>query len=144
MAEWRTQNEMCGAELWIELLSFLWKQFKSVGLVISIRRGEKRSRSNWLTVEDPFSLRKNLCKSIQAGNDYNYITDCIMHGYLYFGTIQTSLGLIISRIIITNRLVGNNGMDLMIQILLLVMINKITSSLDPGPWSPGLPRKGLF
>eukprot|EP00092_Neocalanus_flemingeri_P000521 GFUD01000553.1.p1 GENE.GFUD01000553.1~~GFUD01000553.1.p1 ORF type:complete len:1415 (-),score=480.00 GFUD01000553.1:1102-5346(-) len=107
LAGWRTQNKMSPAELWIELFAFLSIGFKSVELVVSIRKSgmltneEKQWKTKRLAVEDPFSSKRNLCRSIQAGSVYDYITDCLKTGYLYFGTIQTSLGPIISRIMVT-------------------------------------------
>jgi len=107
LAEWRTQNKMSPAELWIELFAFLSIGFKSVELVVSIRKSgmltneEKQWKTKRLAVEDPFSSKRNLCRSIQAGSVYDYITDCLKTGYLYFGTIQTSLGPIISRITVS-------------------------------------------
>eukprot|EP00092_Neocalanus_flemingeri_P032761 GFUD01035632.1.p1 GENE.GFUD01035632.1~~GFUD01035632.1.p1 ORF type:complete len:1660 (-),score=542.26 GFUD01035632.1:232-5211(-) len=107
LAGWRTQNKMSPAELWIELFAFLSIGFKSVELVVSIRKSgmltneEKQWKTKRLAVEDPFSSKRNLCRSIQAGSVYDYITDALKTGYLYFGTIQTSLGPIISRIMVT-------------------------------------------
>jgi len=106
LAGWRTQNKMSPAELWIELFAFLSIGFKSVELVVSIRKSgmltneEKQWKTKRLAVEDPFSSKRNLCRSIQAGSVYDYIADCLKTGYLYFGTIQTSLGHIVSRIMI--------------------------------------------
>jgi len=104
LSEWRTQNKESPAELWIELFAFLSIGFKSTELVVSIRKSgmltneEKQWKTKRLSVEDPFSSKRNLCRSIQAGSVYDYIADCLKTGYLYFGTIQTSLGSIITRI----------------------------------------------
>jgi len=104
LSEWRTQNKESPAELWIELFAFLSIGFKSSELVVSIRKSgmltneEKQWKTKRLSVEDPFSSKRNLCRSIQAGSVYDYIADCLKTGYLYFGTIQTSLGSIITRI----------------------------------------------
>ena len=46
---------------------------------------------------------RNLCRSIQALSVYNYISNCLKTGYLYFGTIQTSLGPVITRILVKNK-----------------------------------------
>jgi len=106
LASWRTQNKMSPAELWIELFAFLSIGFKSAELVVSIRKSgmltneEKQWKTKRLSVEDPFSWKRNLCRSIQAGSVYDYISDCLKTGYLYFGTIQTSLGPIVSRILV--------------------------------------------
>jgi len=108
LAGWRTQNKMSPAELWIELFAFLSIGFKSAELVVSIRKSgmltneEKQWKTKRLAVEDPFSSKRNLCRSIQAGSVYDYIADCLKTGYLYFGTIQTSLGPIVTRIMLVN------------------------------------------
>jgi terminal uridylyltransferase len=115
LAGWRTQNKMSPAELWIELFAFLSIGFKSAELVVSIRKSgmltneEKQWKTKRLAVEDPFSSKRNLCRSIQAGSVYDYIADCLKTGYLYFGTIQTSLGPIVTRILLTSP--GDEGAE---------------------------------
>ena len=109
LAGWRTQNKMSPAELWIELFAFLSVGFKSAELVVSLRKAgattneEKQWKTRKLAVEDPYSFKRNLCRSIQALSVYDYISDCLKTGYLYFGTIQTSLGPVITRIIVKNK-----------------------------------------
>ena len=91
---------------WIELFAFAFKSAEL--LVVSIRKSgmltneEKHWKTKRLAVEDPFSSKRNLCRSIQAGSVYDYIADCLKTGYLYFGTIQTSLGPIVTRILLVN------------------------------------------
>ena len=102
---WRTNNQKTVAELWIELFSFYSIGFQSAELVISIKRREvltkeeKQWSSKKLAIEDPFSSRRNLCRSIQSLSVYDYITDYLRTGFLYFGCIQTSSGPVITRII---------------------------------------------
>ena len=109
LAGWRTQNKMTPAELWIELFAFLSVGFKSAELVVSLRKAgattneDKQWKTRKLAVEDPYSFKRNLCRSIQALSVYDYISDCLKTGYLYFGTIQTSLGPVITRIIVKNK-----------------------------------------
>lgn len=109
LAGWRTQNKMTLAELWIELFAFLSVGFKSAELVVSLRKAgattneDKQWKTRKLAVEDPYSFKRNLCRSIQALSVYDYISDCLKTGYLYFGTIQTSLGPVITRIIVKNK-----------------------------------------
>ena len=109
LAGWRTQNKMSPAELWIELFAFLSVGFKSAELVVSLRKAgattneEKQWKTRKLAVEDPYSFKRNLCRSIQALSVYDYISECLKTGYLYFGTIQTSLGPVITRIIVKNK-----------------------------------------
>ena len=43
-------------------------------------------------MQDPYSSKRNLCRSIQHSSVYIYIADCFKLGCLYFGTVQTSLG----------------------------------------------------
>jgi len=109
LAGWRTQNKMTPAELWIELFAFLSVGFKSAELVVSLRKAgattneDKQWKTRKLAVEDPYSFKRNLCRSIQALSVYDYISDCLKTGYLYFGTIQTSLGPVITKIIVKSK-----------------------------------------
>jgi len=104
LAAWRTQSQASPAELWIELFGFYSIGYKMQELVVSIRksgaltREDKQWKTKRLAVEDPFSPKRNLSRSIQATSVYDFISDCLKTGYLYFGTIQTSLGPIITRI----------------------------------------------
>ena len=109
LKNWKTENKKSVAELWVELFSFFSIGFKSSELVVSIRKSgvltneEKQWKSKKLAIEDPFSSKRNLCRSIQTLSVYDYITDCLKTGFLYFGTIQTSSGPVISRIISTDQ-----------------------------------------
>ena len=100
---------MTPAELWIELFAFLSVGFKSAELVVSLRKAgattneDKQWKTRKLAVEDPYSFKRNLCRSIQALSVYDYISDCLKTGYLYFGTIQTSLGPVITRILVKKK-----------------------------------------
>jgi len=73
--------------------------------VVSIRKAtemtneEKDWKSKKLAIEDPYSTKRNLCRSIQHPSVFNYIADSFKTGYLYFGTIQTSHGPIITKIL---------------------------------------------
>ena len=105
LKSWKTQNKQSVAELWVELFEFLSVQFKSAELVVSIRKSgvttneEKQWKSKKLAIEDPFSSKRSLCRSIQSLSVYDYITSCFKTSFLYFGTIQTSLGPVITRIL---------------------------------------------
>ena len=116
---------MTPAELWIDLFVFFSMSFDSSENVVSIKKvmveqssghiqglimiilqsglltnEEKNWKSKKLAIEDPFSSKRSLCRSIQSLSVYDYITDCLKTGYLYFGTIQTSLGPVIKRIVV--------------------------------------------
>ena len=105
LKSWRSENKQSAAELWVELFEFLSMKLKSSELVVSIRKSglttneEKQWKSKKLAIEDPFSSKRSLCRSIQTLSVYDYITDCLKTGFLYFGTIQTSLGPVITRIV---------------------------------------------
>ena len=95
-----------------------------------------------LAVEDPVSCKRNLFRSIQAGSVYDYIADCLKTSYLYFGTIQTSLGPIVSKIMINERLVIQSipgDIELMFLLLVMRKLKRMSVCLT-GPWSPGWPR----
>ena len=105
LKSWKTQNKQSVPELWVELFKFLSVNFKSAELVVSIRKSgvttneEKQWKSKKLAIEDPFSCKRSLCRSIQSLSVYDYITSCFKTSFLYFGTIQTSLGPVITRIV---------------------------------------------
>ena len=88
-----------------------------------------------LAVEDPVSCKRNLCRSIQAGSVYDYIADCLKTGYLYFGTIQTSLGPIVSKIMINERLVIQSIPGDIELIFLLLVIRKIEEDVCMSDWT---------
>ena len=101
---WRTQNQMTPAELWIDLFVFFSMSFQSSENVVSIKKvtskltpdygglirtflqsglltnEEKNWKSKKLAIEDPFSSKRSLCRSIQSLNVYDYITDCLKTG----------------------------------------------------------------
>ncbi|XP_023340002.1 terminal uridylyltransferase 7 [Eurytemora carolleeae] len=105
LREWKSENADSVAELWIQLFQFYSLAYASSDLVVSIRKAEdttneeKDWKSKKLAIEDPYSMKRNLCRSIQHPSVFNYIADCFKTGYLYFGTIQTSHGPIITKIL---------------------------------------------
>jgi len=102
---WRSSNTDSPAELWFKLFQFYSLQFNTSELVVSIRKTqhttneEKNWKSRKLAIEDPYSTKRNLCSIIQHPSVFHYITDTLKTGFLYFGTIQTSHGPIITRIL---------------------------------------------
>ena len=86
ITNWSTQNQMTPAELWIDLFVFYSMSFNSSENVVSIRRSgllsneEKQWKSKRLAIEDPFSSKRSLCRSIQTLSVYDYITDCLKTG----------------------------------------------------------------
>ena len=74
-----------------------------------------------LPLPAPFPCSKG---AVQALSVYDYIGDCLKTGYLYFGTIQTCLGPVITRIVVRAR--GEEQVD---RVMLKVMV--------PPPTPPG-------
>ena len=98
-AGWTSDNTASAAALWVDLFRWLALSAK-VERVITIRREADRTnfKGKRLTVEDPYSSRRNLCKDISlAGPDF--LVTCFKTSYLYFGTIQTTLGPVIEEIV---------------------------------------------
>lgn len=84
-------NKTCLGELWLELLQFYCQGFDSSRTVISIRYEGKLTRAakNWrtkrLAVEDPFSTKRNITRSVSGGKIFEYFQDCLVKTCLYFG-----------------------------------------------------------
>ena len=100
---WSSHNQQSHAELWVELLAYLSVGLKS-GEVVSVRKadlsGEEKPWNNKpLAVEDPYSTKRNLCRSITNSAMFEYMADCFKTSYIYFGTVQTCIGPVITRII---------------------------------------------
>lgn len=92
---WKTENEVSPAELWVDLFRWLALGLRGEG-VISICGEEEKTdfKGKRLTIEDPFASKKNLCSNMsQAALDH--LADCFKASYLYFGSLQTTLGPII-------------------------------------------------
>ncbi len=51
-------------------------------------------------MEDPFSLKRSLTRSVSGRATLDYITDCFKIAYLYFGTIQTTVGPVVTKILV--------------------------------------------
>jgi len=103
LRSWKTGNEVSAAELWVELFRWLALGLRGEG-VISICGDEEKTdfKGKRLTIEDPFASKKNLCSSMsQAALDH--LADCFKASYLYFGSLQTSLGPIIEVLVPTNE-----------------------------------------
>lgn len=49
---------------------------------------------------DPFSTKRSLTRSVNNPHNLDFITDCFKIGYLYFGTVQTTQGPTVIKIIV--------------------------------------------
>ncbi|XP_064294972.1 terminal uridylyltransferase 7 isoform X3 [Phalacrocorax carbo] len=77
-------------QLWVELLRFYALEFNMADLVISIRLKETVSRESkdWpkkrIAVEDPYSVKRNVARTLNSQLMYEYILHCLRATYKYF------------------------------------------------------------
>nr|XP_020661480.1 terminal uridylyltransferase 7 [Pogona vitticeps]XP_020661481.1 terminal uridylyltransferase 7 [Pogona vitticeps]XP_020661482.1 terminal uridylyltransferase 7 [Pogona vitticeps] len=77
-------------QLWVELLRFYALEFNLADFVISIRLKEKLSRESkdWpkkrIAVEDPYSVKRNVARTLNSQLVYEYILHCLRATYKYF------------------------------------------------------------
>ncbi|XP_074851247.1 terminal uridylyltransferase 7 isoform X2 [Carettochelys insculpta] len=77
-------------QLWVELLRFYALEFNLADLVISIRLKEAVSRESkdWpkkrIAVEDPYSVKRNVARTLNSQLVYEYILHCLRATYKYF------------------------------------------------------------
>ncbi|KAM6187793.1 terminal uridylyltransferase 7 isoform 2-T2 [Sarcoramphus papa] len=86
-------GQQCSApagQLWLELLRFYALEFNMADLVISIRLKETVSRESkdWpkkrIAVEDPYSVKRNVARTLNSQLMYEYILHCLRTTYKYF------------------------------------------------------------
>ncbi|NXM39780.1 TUT7 uridylyltransferase, partial [Gymnorhina tibicen] len=86
-------GQQCSApvgQLWLELLRFYALEFNMADLVISIRLKEPVSRESkdWpkkrIGVEDPYSVKRNVARTLNSQLVYEYILHCLRATYKYF------------------------------------------------------------
>lgn len=97
------------AELWIEFFEYYSLGIHATDNVVSIRstknctRADKKWNRSKLAIEDPFSTKRSLSRSVHSLKVLDFISSCFKIAYLYFGTIQTTLGPIVTRIIVPSK-----------------------------------------
>ncbi|XP_028331788.1 terminal uridylyltransferase 7-like isoform X2 [Gouania willdenowi] len=78
--------------LWIEMLRFYSLEFNIADNVISVRTGVVLSQSmkDWpksqIAVEDPFSVKRNVARTLKNQQMYDYVMHCLKTTYMYFGS----------------------------------------------------------
>ena len=72
----------------------------SVRFTGGISKDEKQWKGKKLAIEDPYSLKRPLTRSVNSVGVLDFITDCFKIAYLYFGTVQTRNGPVITKILI--------------------------------------------
>ncbi|KAK7934386.1 hypothetical protein WMY93_005282 [Mugilogobius chulae] len=76
--------------LWVEMLRFYSLEFKIEDYVIGVRTGAVLSREmkDWpkkrISVEDPFSVKRNVARSVNSQQVYDYFVHCLKTTYKYF------------------------------------------------------------
>ncbi|KAM9098730.1 terminal uridylyltransferase 7 isoform 4-T6 [Sarcophilus harrisii] len=81
-------------QLWVELLRFYALEFNLGDLVISIRAKEAISREakDWpkkrIAVEDPYSVKRNVARTLNSQLVYEYILHCLRATYKYFAILH--------------------------------------------------------
>ncbi|KAF1517422.1 Terminal uridylyltransferase 7, partial [Eudyptula minor] len=84
------QRSAPAGQLWVELLRFYALEFNMADLVISIRVKERVSRESkdWpkkrIAVEDPYSVKRNVARTLNSQLVYEYILHCLRATYKYF------------------------------------------------------------
>ncbi|KAG8505065.1 Terminal uridylyltransferase 7 [Galemys pyrenaicus] len=77
-------------QLWVELLRFYALEFNLADLVISIRVKESVSRESkdWpkkrIAIEDPYSVKRNVARTLNSQPVFEYILHCLRTTYKYF------------------------------------------------------------
>ncbi|NXP07935.1 TUT7 uridylyltransferase, partial [Thinocorus orbignyianus] len=84
------QRSVPTGQLWVELLRFYALEFNMTDLVISIRLKEAVSRESkdWpkkrIAVEDPYSVKRNVARTLSSQLVYEYVLHCLRATYKYF------------------------------------------------------------
>ncbi|XP_075067173.1 terminal uridylyltransferase 7 [Mixophyes fleayi] len=85
-------------QLWVDLLRFYALEFNMADFVISIRVKEQISRElkDWpkkrIAIEDPYSVKRNVARSMNSQLVYEYMLHCLKATYKYFAMPQDKTG----------------------------------------------------
>lgn len=95
---WSCKNERSIGQLWVELLRFYAVEFKLNKRVVCIRRSqpmlivEKKWNKRYIAIEDPYSSKRNLARSIPSERMYLHLKRCIYTSAIYFLQPQLHVG----------------------------------------------------
>ncbi|XP_028967003.1 uncharacterized protein LOC100904685 [Galendromus occidentalis] len=93
--DWKSENNMSIAELWLGMLRFYAAEFPVRKLCISIRSRKKTTLatrqwpSRFIGIEDPYSKKKSLAKCIVSEQVMPYLLMCLRASYIYFAVPRT-------------------------------------------------------
>lgn len=95
---WSCKNDRSIGQLWVELLRFYAAEFKLNKRVVCIRRSqpmlivEKKWNKRYIAIEDPYSCKRNLARSIPSERMYLFLKRCICTSAIYFLQPQLHIG----------------------------------------------------
>ncbi|XP_016856307.1 terminal uridylyltransferase 4 isoform X45 [Homo sapiens] len=93
-----TPNRVSLGQLWLELLKFYTLDFALEEYVICVRIQDilTRENKNWpkrrIAIEDPFSVKRNVARSLNSQLVYEYVVERFRAAYRYFACPQTKGG----------------------------------------------------
>ncbi|XP_066460192.1 terminal uridylyltransferase 7 [Eleutherodactylus coqui] len=94
-------EKQCSAsigQLWVDLLRFYALEFNMADLVVNVRVKEKLTRElkDWpkkrIAIEDPYSVKRNVARSMNSQLVYEFLLHCLKATYKYFAMPQTKSG----------------------------------------------------
>ncbi|KAM5247755.1 terminal uridylyltransferase 4 isoform 2-T2 [Ctenodactylus gundi] len=93
-----TTNQVSLGQLWLELLKFYTLDFALEEYVICVRIQDivTRENKNWpkrrIAIEDPFSVKRNVARSLNSQLVYEYVVERFRAAYRYFACPQRKGG----------------------------------------------------
>lgn len=87
---WTCKNDRSVGQLWVELLRFYAVEFKLNKRVVCIRKSqpvlitEKKWNKRYIAIEDPYSSKRNLARSIPSERVYLFLKRCLRTSATYF------------------------------------------------------------
>ncbi|KAG1670310.1 Terminal uridylyltransferase 7 [Nymphon striatum] len=93
--DWKSENEMSIGLLWLNLLRYYSVTFDYQDDVINVKQlepltqADKNWRSRKIAIEDPYSGKRNVARSVSHNTVFDHITDQFKKSYSYFGVPQT-------------------------------------------------------
>uniref|UniRef100_A0A2R5LKV9 Putative s-m checkpoint control protein cid1 n=1 Tax=Ornithodoros turicata TaxID=34597 RepID=A0A2R5LKV9_9ACAR len=95
---WTCQNDRTVGQLWVELLRFYSVEFKLNKRAVCIRRSkpllhaEKKWNKRYIGIEDPYSRKRNLARSIPSEQVFLFLKRCLRTSAVYFHIPQLARG----------------------------------------------------
>ncbi|XP_046551942.1 LOW QUALITY PROTEIN: terminal uridylyltransferase 4-like [Haliotis rubra] len=95
---WKSKNTSSLGTLWLEVLRYFSLGFDTAMFVVCLRqqkmlaRAEKKWNSKKLAIEDPFSQKRNVARTVSNTKIYEYFQDSLRKAYHYFGLPRSKEG----------------------------------------------------